>query len=123
MSHYLCSCCQKPESEHKLKQNKNRKAVRYCSEQCQKTNWADHKEICRAISESSSRAKSQNREKGLGDGEDENLYVSHIIPKQQAPVTKLVGRNCTVRCQLNEAETEVLWDTEAQVFITLLTFK
>ena len=117
ISHHLCNCCQKPESEHEFKQCKSCKAVRYCSEQCQKTNWPDHKKICKAISDLSSRAKSQNLEKGLGDGEDDNVYVSHITPKQQARVTKLVGRKCTVCCQLNDVETEALWDTGAQVSI------
>ena len=115
MSHHLCNCCQKPESEHKFKQCKSCKAVRYCSEQCQKTNWPDHKKICKAINGLSSRPKSQNLGKGLG--EDDNVYVSHITPKQQARVTKLVGRKCTVCCQLNDVQTEALWDTGAQVSI------
>ena len=108
MSYHLCNCCQKSESEHKFKQCKSCKAVRYCSEQCQKTNWPDHKKICKAINELSSRAKSKNLEKGLGDGEDDNVYVSHFTPKQQTHVTKLVGKKCTVRCQLNDVETDAL---------------
>ena len=67
MSHHLCNCCQKPESEQKFKQCKSCKAVRYCNEKCQETNWPDHKKICKAINELSSRAKSQNLENGFGD--------------------------------------------------------
>ena len=91
ISYHLCNCCQKPESEHKFKQCKNCKTVRDCSDQYLKTNWTYHKKICRAIKNLSFRVKSQNVEKRLGDGEDDNVYVSHITPKQQACVTKLVG--------------------------------
>lgn len=36
-------------------------------------------------------------------------------PKTKTKVVKLVGRQCVVKCMLNDKETNVLWDTGAQV--------
>ena len=82
-----------------------------------KDKLARPKKICKAINELSSRAKGQNLEKGHGNDEDDNVYGSHITPKQQARITKLIGMECTVCCQLNDVETEALWDTGGQVSI------
>ena len=76
--------------------------MRHCSEQCQKANWPDHKEICKAINELSARAKSHNLEKGLSDREDNDVYVYRITPKQQAGVTKLVGSKEAQRGKCNK---------------------
>jgi hypothetical protein len=45
------------------------------------------------------------------------MFVSHLTPKQRDTVVKLVGKKCQVKCQLNSKETEILWDTGAQVSI------
>ena len=53
----------------------------------------------------------------MGDSADTNVFVSHLTPKQSSTIAKLVGEKCQVKCQLNGKETEVLWDTGAQVSI------
>ena len=83
--------------------------------QCQKSHWPKHKVLCDAIKELSERE--HGAQKGLGDAQDENVYVSHITPRQQDRIAKLVGRKCTVQCHLDDKPFEVLWDTGAQVSI------
>ena len=56
-------------------------------------------------------------QKGLGDAQGENVYVSDITPRQQDRIAKLLGRKCTVQCHLDDKPLEVLWDTGAQVSI------
>ena len=54
---------------------------------------------------------------GLGDSVDANVFPSHLTPKQRVTIAKLVGEKCSVICEMNGTETEVLWDTGAQVSI------
>ena len=111
----MCNCCHKVEGNLKFKQCKGCKAVRYCSEKCQKAHWKTHRKICQAIQELSKLSKQQDI--GQGDGEDPNVFVSHINPKQHAQVTRLVGKRCTVVGELNNKQFEMLWDTGAQVSV------
>jgi len=69
--------------------------------------------LCKAIKELSERGA--HKGKGLGDTQDENVYASHITPRQQEHIAKLVGRKCSVQCYLDDKPLEVLWDTGAQV--------
>ena len=71
--------------------------------------------LCKAIKELSEREAS--KEKGLGDAQDRGVYASHITPRQQERIVRLVGRKCVVDCYLEDKPTEVLWDTGAQVSI------
>ena len=45
------------------------------------------------------------------------MVTSHLIPKQQITVAKLVGKKCMVSCVLSGVPVEALWDTGAQVSI------
>ena len=85
---------------------------RYCSQHCQTKHWSEHKTLCVAI-----KNLSTPKEPGLEDSADTNVFVSHLTSKQRITIAKLVGEKCQVRCQLNGKETEVLWDTGAQVSI------
>ena len=51
------------------------------------------------------------------DRERSQTFVTHLSPQEHAQVIRLVRRKCTVKCLLNGAETEALWDTGAQVSI------
>ena len=46
-----------------------------------------------------------------------DIFISHLTPKQQQKVLSLIGRRCSIQAKLNEKETEILWDTGAQVSI------
>ena len=46
--------------------------------------------------------------------------VSHLTPKDQVKVSKLVGRKCLINCKLNGVELTALFDTGAQVSIISL---
>ena len=76
--------------------------------------------LCKAIKELSERESF--KEKGLEDAQDSGVYASHITPRQQERIAKLVGKKCSVKCHLDDKPTEVLWDTEAQVSIVSLDF-
>ena len=110
---HQCSGCWKFGSQ--LRRCSKCQSVRYCSVQCQKSHWPKHKVLCDAIKELSE--KEHGAQKGLGDAQDENVYVSHITPRQQDRIANLVGRKCTVQCHLDDKPFEVLWDTGAQVSI------
>lgn len=89
--------------------------VYYCSSWCQKKHWNEHQTLCKAIQGLSNSQGETN--KGLGDGGDPDVFISHLTPKQQAAVARLVGRKCSVNCHLNDVKVEALWDTGAQVSI------
>ena len=89
--------------------------VYYCSTECQKRHWNDHQSLCKAI-QGLPKPRGEHV-KGLGDGCDSSVFVSHITPKQQAAVARLVGRKCSVNCCLNDIKVTALWDTGAQVSI------
>ncbi|CAH3027981.1 unnamed protein product, partial [Porites evermanni] len=95
-------------------------SVRYCSVRCQKAHWPKHKVLCKAIKELSERGSF--KEKGLGDAQDSGVYASHISPRQQERIAKLVAKKCSVKCYLDEKPTEALWDTGAQVSIVSADF-
>jgi hypothetical protein len=88
--------------------------VHYCSKDCQREHWVEHKTLCTSIKNLSTTAGTIP---GLGDSADTNMFVSHLTPKQRDTVVKLVVEKCQVKCQLNGKETERLWDTGAQVSI------
>ena len=81
--------------------------------ECQKKQWPEHKTLCLAIKELAE--KSASSDKGLGDGQDPHVFQSHITPKVQGRISKLVGSRCHVQCTLNGTQIEALWDTGSQV--------
>ena len=107
-----CANCLKFASCTELRRCSSCQSVLYCSVDCQKNHRPRHKVLCKAIKELSERT--HNTEKGLGDAQDMSVFSSHMTPKQQDYVAKLVGRVfCAVL--LNDKLMEVLWDTGAQV--------
>ena len=50
------------------------------------------------------------------------MYASHISPRQQERIGKLVGKKCSVKCYLDKKPTEALWDPGAQVSIVSADF-
>ena len=95
MTMYRCSQC---------------KCVVYCSKLCPKWHWNHHKDNCKTLRDLT--WTSQNRSNGKN-----KTFVSHLTPNEHTEIAKLVGRRCTVRCLLNDIESQVLWDTGAQVSI------
>ena len=61
--------------------------------------------MCNAINELATRRDSKRA----------GSFVSHVTPRVQAKLVKLVGDKCKVRCSLNEVETECFYDTCAQI--------
>ena len=72
-----------------------------------------HKSVCMAIQELEKR-------KATEDAMDDDLNTTfrcHLTPRQQAGLTKLVGRRCMVKCVIQGKEVEALWDTGSQVCV------
>ena len=51
--------------------------------------------------------------------ENIGVFASQLSPQEHAQVIRLVARKCIVKCLLNGLETDALWDTGAQVWISL----
>ena len=89
------------------------KTSRYCSKGCQIKHRTVHKPICMAIQE-------LEKQKAAEDARDDDLnttFPCHLTPRQQAGLTKLVGRRCMVKCLIQGKEVEALWDTGSQVCV------
>ena len=91
------------------------KLVFYCSQACQKRHWKEHQKLCNVIQEQSNR--SYEKRPGQGDSADPEVFVSHLSPRKQAAIAKLVNPKCYIRCLINDVYIKALWDTKAQVLI------
>ena len=105
-----CSNCGKDNGQMTMYRCSQCKCVVYCSKLCQKRHWNHHKDNCKTLRDLT--WTSQNRSNG-----ENKTFVSHLTPSEYTKIAKLVGRRCTVRCLLNDIESQVLWDTGAQVSI------
>ena len=85
------------------------KTSRYCSKGCQVKHRTAHRPVCMAI---------QKQKTAEVAGDDLNTtFPCHLTPRQQAGLTKLVGRRCMVKCLIQRKEVEALWDTGSQVCV------
>ena len=115
MKSHLCNYCLKKENRsNEFQICSICKIVHYCSKDCQREHWVEHKTLCTSIKNLSTTAGTIP---GLGDSADTNMFFSHLTPKQIDTAVKLVGEKCQVKFQLNGKETEILWDTGAHVSI------
>jgi len=71
-----------------------------------------HKPVCLAIQELEKQKIAKDADDGLN-----TTFPCHLTPRQQAGMTKLVGRRCMVRCLIQGKEVEALWDTGSQVCV------
>ena len=100
-----CCVCAKTED---VKRCGKCKLVAYCSKECQKDHLDHHKVYCSMIVD-------------LQKIELWKLYRDHTVSqknldwKTQTRLVKLVGDKPMLRCQLDEEEVEVLWDTGSMV--------
>ena len=83
------------------------RSVHYCDKNCQTLNWKEHRTICNTIDK-------------LTKERDELVdlkcsFISHITPKVQHKLVKLVGERCIIDCEIAGVVDEALWDTGAQV--------
>ena len=81
---HACKFCAKMEGVTPFRQCSGRKAVRYCSRECQQKHWRDHRILCQAISSLAEQKYREDREKA-------GVFVSHLSPQEHARVVRLVG--------------------------------
>ena len=53
---------------------------------------------------------------GAGDSLN-TTFPCHLKPRQQAGLTKLLGRRCIAKCLIQGKEVKALWDTDSQVCV------
>ena len=111
--HNTCFYCYKVAIS--LKECSSCHSVRYCSQQCQKNHWNEHKLLCSAINYLENKHSIQNSTNI--DNHKDGFYTAHLTPRQQVSVINLMGKRCMVNCLLNTVKTSALWDTGAQVSI------
>ena len=99
---WRCKCC---------------KLVNYCNRNCHKSDWPHHKALCTAISH-----REFKHAEASQDNRQEEIFMSHLTPKEHEKLIKLVGRRCIVKKNLNGKTVEILWDTGAQVSIISKAF-
>ena len=75
-----------------------------------KRHWNHHKDNCKTLRDLT--WTSQNRSNG-----ENKTFVNHLTPSKYTKIAKFVRRRCTERCLLNDIESQVLWDTGAQLSI------
>ena len=64
-------------------------AVRYCEKGRQSHHWPEHKIVCKAIVDLSSKTSTARDQK--------SMFISHAPPPQHTSIAKLVGAKCTVK--------------------------
>ena len=101
----VCNNCLTDTDPDKFKLCVSCKTVRYCSKECQKLHWREHKVLCNAINSFTN----EHCLKEVGS------YVSHMTPQVQSKLISVVGDKCTLKCKLDDLSTECLYDTGAQV--------
>ena len=102
-----CSCCLKDNVS--LFRCKHYHSGCYCSKECQKKCWQNHKPRCENIM----KLESQRKERDFA-----NVYFlskSNLTPEEEIKLVKLVGQKCLVGCYLDGMKCKVLWDTGAEV--------
>ncbi len=105
-----CSYCGKDDDQMTLYCCAQCKCIVYCSKNCQKKHWNNHRNNCKTLRDLTWACQNKPRS-------NNKTFTSHLTPSEHAKIAKLVGRRCTVKCSLNEFESTVLWDTGAQVSI------
>ena len=106
-SHH-CNHCFRVGGPAQFKRCKQCKSVLYCSMECQKAQWQEHKLLCQAISQLSNTESREFKDPAC---------VGHLTPTEHAKVIDLIGKKYMVKCLLNDCEVDMLWDTGAQVSI------
>ena len=81
----------------------------YCSKECQKKCWQNHKPWCEYIL----KLETQRKEKDIANVNF--LSKSSLTPKEEIKLVKLVGQKCIVDCYLDGIKSKVSWDTGAEV--------
>jgi hypothetical protein len=102
-----CKVCNKEQTVNLA--CKQCKSVVYCSKNCQKSHWRQHKQICVAIKTLQSQ-ESERRKKAKGMFDARN-------PKTRHTTVKLIGKKCIVKAELNGNSEDCLYDTGAQASI------
>ena len=74
-----------------------------------KKHWSEYGTLCKTIQGLSTSL--EGTDKGFGDGDNPDVFVSHLTPKQHATVAKLARRKCSMKCHINDVKMEALWDT------------
>ena len=103
----VCGGCQSSNPEY---QCVNCKSARYCSKECQRTCWEDHKIICESIKKLSEDITEQRP----------TIFLSHITASNRNKLVKLIGEKCEIDGEISNVKTRVLWDTGAMVSLVSL---
>ncbi len=107
----ICYNCNKVSAKTAFEHCKQCKCTHYCSKQCQKQHWPDHKPICEAIHQLElHHIKVNNINNGIHD--------TRFSPAEKSAAVKLVGKRCLINCSMNDTKTKCLYDTGSQICLS-----
>ena len=73
-------------------------AVWYCDSKCQKEHFKEHSVLCRTIKVLSAQQSEKIDERCT--------FSSHLTPDDERKLVKLVGRRCTVECEMGDGRSK-----------------
>ena len=103
----VCAGCQSINPEFQCTKCKS---ARYCSKECQRNCWEDHKTLCESIHKLSKDVAEQKP----------TIFLSHITASNRNKLVKLIGEICEIEGEISNIKTRVLWDTGAMVSLVSL---
>ena len=109
-----CLCCRKEEVE--MYRCSSCHSGVYCSRDCQKKGWSEHKDLCAVIKQLEAHLQEVARRNEVLEKErvqQEKVY-SAKVGSSDVKIAKLIGKRCSVSCLLDGKRSDVLWDTGSQ---------
>ena len=107
-----CLCCRKEQVE--MFQCSSCHSGVYCSKECQKKGWSEHKDLCAVIKQLEAHLQQVAKRNEVLEKEKVNQVYSSSVNSSDLKIAKLIGKRCSVSCLLEGKESDGLWDTGSQ---------
>ena len=107
-----CLCCRKEQVE--MFQCSSCHSGVYCSKECQKKGWSEHKDLCAVIKQLEAHLQQVAKRNEVLEQEKVHQVYSSAVKSSDLKIAKLIGKRCSVSFLLEGKESDGLWDTGSQ---------